>query len=94
MQFPPNVKILPEKYLERKRQQDINAIKSRQTKIERQKKEEELLKSIRKRRLETRISMEKLTRREKRRLRLQEERRLAEEKAKEENYGQFYGRPR
>jgi hypothetical protein len=92
VKFPINVKILPDKQYEKRKQNEIGAIKARQAKIEQQKKEAELLKSIHKNRLEQRIVLSKRRRREKKRARAEIDTELEEKKKKDENYSQFYGR--
>lgn len=92
LKFPINVKILPDKQYEKHKQDQIGAIKARQAKIERQKKEAELLESIYKKRLEQRIVLSKRRRREKKRAHAEIEAELEEKKKKDENYSQFYGR--
>jgi colicin import membrane protein len=108
IQFPPNVKILPDKQLERRRREQLNAIKSHQVKIELLKKEAALLESLREERLEheRRLAQEEERRLEEEKQRLEEEKqrleyerlleeeeRLLEEKKKDENYSQMWGRP-
>ena len=94
IQFPPNVKILPDKQLERRKRDELNAIKSRQAKMEQQKKEEELIQTIHKKRYEQLVVQAKRRRKEKKRIKQQEKALLDEQSRKEENYSQFYGRPR
>ena len=92
IQFPLNVKILPDKQLEKRKRDELNAIKARQANIENQKKEAELLQSIHKSRFEQKVIMSKRHRRVKERLRAEEQIKLEEERKKDENYSQFYGR--
>jgi hypothetical protein len=93
IQFPLNVKILPDKQFEKLKRDQISAIRARQAKIEHQKKEAELLKSVHRERFERQIVLRKQRRRAKKLL--QEEQRdiLEEQEKKENDYSQFYGRP-
>jgi hypothetical protein len=92
--FPANVKILPDRQLEKQTQMQLTAAKSRKAIFERQQKEAELLKAVQKNRFEQRMVLKK--QREKGKLRLQEQEQalLLEQQKKEESYSQFYGRVR
>lgn len=92
IQFPPNVQILPDHQIGKRRRDELSAIKARQVKIERQKKEADLIKSIHQNRFEQRIIQSKRRRKEKKLIHEQEQAVLQEQQRKEENYSQFYGR--
>ena len=93
IRFPPNVTIVPDKQLEKRTREALNAAKSRQAKIAQQRKVQELLTTIKRERYERRIERKKRLIRYKRRLAEQEQEQLQREKGKAENYSQFYGRP-
>jgi hypothetical protein len=84
------VRILPDAQLNRKQLEAENAKKSRQARIEQQRKQDELLASVKKAKLEEWIMRKEKPIRQKRALKRQEEEKL---KAQEGNYSQFYGRP-
>jgi hypothetical protein len=92
IEFPPNVQILPDHQIEKRKRDERSAIKARQVKIEKQKKEADLIKSIQQNRLEQKIIQSKRRRKEKKLLHEQERAMLQEQQKKEENYSQFYGR--
>jgi flagellar biosynthesis GTPase FlhF len=94
IRFPPNVQILPDKQLEKKKRDTVAAIKSRQAKIERQRQEAELHEAALRRPEEERLARLAAEAEEERLQKEFEEQLAREEKEKEENYSQFYGRIR
>ena len=92
IKFPLNVEILPDKQYEKRKSDEISAIKSRRARVEQQKRDAELSESIRKSRFERMVILSKERRKARKTIREKELASLDEQAKKDENYSQFYGR--